>query len=304
MAPTQLLLLLLLLLLQQPAPTTAPFDVGVTVGSAHASTVVSSLTSVTMDVCLCKQNFPFTDPTLLELTSHLGGGASILRIGGTDQNSFYYDVNSSKTTPYSAKSGEKCCANPGSCHGCATDCTMPAPYWKTVTDFAKASGHKLMFGLVPKIDEAVALIKHSAKESLPVFAYTFGNEVDSDAVTKGYPVLRKLLSDTFPAGTAPKLAGPDVALQRHSTIDAALAGGDKHVVQKLGFLESFAAASGTTLDVVSWHTYDFETRDIGMVDHTTLSVHPETARLWSTKYLDFALRLSGNVTAIRDRVRI
>ena len=30
-----------------------------------------------------------------------------------------------------------------------------------------------------------------------------------------------------------------------------------------------------------------------MVDHTTLSIQPETPRLWSTKYLDLALRLSG-----------
>ena len=296
--------LLLLLLPSAAAADAAAFDVAVTVGIAHAATVVTSLTSVTMDVCLCKQNFPFGDPTLLALTSHLGGGASILRVGGSDQNDFYYDVNSTKTSPYSAKSGERCCKSPGSCHGCAKDCTLPAPYWKSISDFAKASGHKLMFGLVPKTDEATALITHSAKEGLPVVAYTFGNEVDSDAVTKGYPVLRKLLSDTsiFPAGTAPKLAGPDVALQRHAAIDDALAGGDSNVVKKLEFVESFAASIGTTLDVISWHTYDFETRDIGMTDHTTLSVHPETARLWSTKYLDFALRLAGNMTAIRNRV--
>ena len=30
-----------------------------------------------------------------------------------------------------------------------------------------------------------------------------------------------------------------------------------------------------------------------MVDHTTLSIQPESPRLWSTKYLDLALRLSG-----------
>ena len=30
-----------------------------------------------------------------------------------------------------------------------------------------------------------------------------------------------------------------------------------------------------------------------MSDHTTLSIQPETPRLWSTKYLDLALRLSG-----------
>lgn len=277
------------------------FDVTVTVGASHATTVVTSLTSVTMDVCLCKQAFPFTDPMLLKLTSHLGGGAAILRVGGSDQNNFHYDLNSTKTAPFSATSGEKCCKSPGSCHGCAKDCTMPAPYWKTVSAFAEASGHKLMFGLAPNVDQAIALITHSAKEKLPVFAYTFGNEVDSDAVTQGYPILRKLLSDSslFPADTAPKLAGPDVALQRHAPIDAAVKGADSNVVTKLAFVRKFASAIGTTLDVLSWHTYDFESRDIGMKDHTTLGIHPETARLWSTKYLDFALRLSGNMTAIR-----
>jgi hypothetical protein len=203
-----LLLLLLLLLLSAAGACTAAFDVVVTVGPAHASTIVTSLTSVTMDVCLCKQDFPFDDPTLLKFTSHLGGGASILRVGGSDQNDFYYDVNSTKRSPYSAKSGEKCCKSPGSCHGCAKDCTMPAPYWKTISDFANQSGHKLMFGLVPETDQATALITHSAKAGISVFAYTFGNEQDSDTVTQGYPVLRKLLSDPsiFPAGTAPKLA--------------------------------------------------------------------------------------------------
>ena len=241
---------------------------------------------------------------LLKLASHLGGGAAILRIGGSDQNNFFYDVNSTRTSPFSAKSGGKCCTSPGSCRGCAKDCTMPAPYWKSISDFARTSGHKLMFGLVPETDQATALIMHSAKEELPVFAYTFGNEVDSDTVVDGYPVLRKLLSDTsiFPAGTSPKLAGPDVALQRHAAIDDALKGDDSNVVTKLAFVTKFASTIGKTLDVLSWHTYDFETRDIGMTDHTTLSMHPETARLWSTKYLDFALRLSGNMTAIRTRM--
>ena len=42
----------------------------------------------------------------------------------------------------------------------------------------------------------------------------------------GPQVIRKLLSDPaiFPAGTAPLLAGPDVALQRHAPIEAAWAG--------------------------------------------------------------------------------
>jgi hypothetical protein len=277
------------------------FDVAVSVGSAHASTVVSSLTSVTMDVCVAKQRFPFGDKDLLGLTSHLGGGDSILRIGGSDQNSFHYDVNSTKTETYSAKTGEQCCKDEGSCHGCADDCTMPAPYWKSMTDFANATGHKFVFGLIPKVDEAKSLITHSAKQQLPVFAYTFGNEEDTPEVIAGYPVLQKLLSSTFAAGKAPRLAGPDVALQRHDLIDIALAGGDKTITKKLAWVEKFTAAVGSYLDVVSWHTYDYETPSVGMSDHQDLKVNPEMARLWSTKYLDFALRLSGNVTSIAKR---
>ena len=88
------------------------------------------------------------------------------------------------------------------------------PYWKSISDFAQASGHKLMFGLIPNTTEASALITHSAKTNIPIHAYTFGNEQDSPVVSAGYPVIRKLLDDAelFPAGSAPKLAGPDVAL--------------------------------------------------------------------------------------------
>ena len=94
-------------------------------------------------------------------------------------------------------------------------CAHPSqPYWKSISDFAQASGHKLMFGLIPNTTEASALITHSAKTNIPIHAYTFGNEQDSPVVSAGYPVIRKLLDDAelFPAGSAPKLAGPDVAL--------------------------------------------------------------------------------------------
>mgnify|MGYP001169156605 CR=1 FL=1 len=98
-----------------------------------------------------------------------------------------------------------------------------------------------------------------------------------------------------------RFRGRHRAAAAHDRHHDALDGADSNVVTKLAFVRKFASSIGSTLDVLSWHTYDFETRDIGMTDHTTLSLHPETARLWSTKYLDFALRLSGNMTAIRTR---
>ena len=148
-----------------------------------------------------------------DLTAVPTGGASILRIGGSDQNSFFYDMTSNKTETYSAKTEGMCCGHTGSCRGCVHDCTMPAPYWKSMTDFAEASGHKFMFGMIPDVEQATSLISHSATEQLPVFAYSFGNELDSPQVTAGYPVLRKLLDSVFPAGKAPKLAGPDLYAQ-------------------------------------------------------------------------------------------
>ena len=68
-----------------------------------------------------------------------------------------------------------------------------------MVEFAQKSGHKLMFGLVPELGNASALVSFSAAQDLPVYAYTFGNELASEAVTAGYPSLRKLISDTFPA---------------------------------------------------------------------------------------------------------
>lgn len=283
----------------------APFDVAVTLGAAHAATCVTSLTSVTMDVCLAKHKFPFANPDLLALTAHLGGGSSILRIGGSDQNDFYYAMNSTRAEPFSAATGGPCCPHVGSCAGCAHDCTMPAPYWKGVVDFAKASKNRLVFGLVPDLDQAKALVAHSAREALPVFGYTFGNEQASKTIADGYPVLRKAIVAAYSGrlGERPKLAGPDLYAQMNYkySLDEALAGKDPTVVAHLASMETFGAAAGSSLDVFSWHTYDFETPMLGMVDHQDLVVNPLVARLWSTRHLDFALRLQGNVSEIARR---
>ena len=95
---------------------------------------------------------------LIGLAVHLGGGSSILRIGGSDQNDFYYDMNSTQAQTFSAKTGGPCCEHTGSCSSCTHDCTMPAPYWKRIADFAAASKHRLVFGLVPDLPNATGLI--------------------------------------------------------------------------------------------------------------------------------------------------
>ena len=84
-----------------------------------------------------------------------------------------------------------------------------------------------MFGLVPEVQNATSLIKHSAQKKFEVLAYTYGNEMISDSVIEGYPIIKELLSrkDLFPAGgKRPLLAGPDVALQRKASLADAMAG--------------------------------------------------------------------------------
>ena len=84
-------------------------------------------------------------------------------------------------------------------------------------------------------------------------------------------------------------------------LDVALAGGDKTIIDHLSFFENFTTEVGPLLDAVSWHTYDYETPMIGMTDHQDLIVNPLMARLWSTRHLDFAVRLQGNITDIAQR---
>eukprot|EP01052_Picozoa_sp_SAG31_P010484 SAG31_NODE_575_length_13961_cov_41.577550_6_plen_398_part_00 len=87
--------------------------------------------------------------------------------------------------------------------------------------------------------------------------------------------------------------------QRHDTIANAWAGADKTLTDKLEWVNNFTAETGPFLDVVSWHTYDFHAADIGLPDHTPLDPSNESiARLWSTEYLDLALVLAQNVTAL------
>jgi len=64
----------------------SPFTVTVLNSSWPADP--SGLTGVTIDVCMLKLGLNFSNPRLLALTRHLGGGGSLLRIGGSDQNNF------------------------------------------------------------------------------------------------------------------------------------------------------------------------------------------------------------------------
>jgi hypothetical protein len=69
----------------------------------------------------------------------------------------------------------------------------------------------------------------------------------------------------------------------HSTLAEALDGKDPAIARHLAGMSDFVAKSGASLDVFSWHTYDYETPMLGMTDHTDLKVNPLMARLWSTR---------------------
>jgi len=286
-----------------PPPHHPVEEVPVHLGGVIATTDVTSLTSVTMDICLGKQRFPFDDETLLAYTKHLGGGNAILRVGGSDQNDFYYDLNDNRTEPFSRSDGGPCCPEPGDCKKCKKDCTMPGPYWKRLVGLAKRSGHKLMFGMVPDINNASSLVEFSSKEGLDVYAYTYGNEKNTEQVIQGYKPLRNLINNPnlFPnESMRPLLAGPDVALQRHSDIETAYAGNDSTINQQLLWVRNFTLVAGSSLDVVSWHTYDFHTKDFGSVDHESVIVNNLTSRLWGIAYLDYVNVLLRDMRNIRD----
>jgi hypothetical protein len=168
------------------------------------------LTAVTIDVCSLKTGLDFTDPTFITLTANIagaahqtraasassvggagsGGGAgdaadrsvattkpSLLRIGGTDQNSFDYNMDNTRPmTP---------------CE-CGSPCTMTARYWDQINAFARDAGIKLIFGLNPSsASNAIELIQYTARRNYTtVFAYSYGNEQ-----VGGGALAEKLFSD-------------------------------------------------------------------------------------------------------------
>ena len=171
------------------------------------------------------------DTLLQKLASHIGGGsgAAVLRIGGSDQNSMDYNLSRTDLPPPCA---------------CGQRCTLTLGLWRQIVDFARASGHRLLFGLAPNADMATALIRTAAARNDTVFAYTYGNEINSEKLFDGYRQIRALLNNgsVFPVQSArPLLAGPDVALQRHASLEDALAGKDSTIVDALAWVETFAA---------------------------------------------------------------
>jgi hypothetical protein len=110
---------------------------------------------------------------------------------------------------------------------------------------------------------------------------------------------RSLSLSLLPPRSASQHLARPVTPQPHSTTSLCntVDPGGNHLTSLCNTGE-FGSKSGTTLDAWSWHTYDYETPMLGMTDHQDLNPNPLMARLWSTRHLDFALRLQGNVSNI------
>ena len=131
---------------------------------AHTS---RRLFSVTIDTCALKQALDFGDPLLIALSAHLG--PAILRIGGSDQNHFAYDMESNLPM------------KPCACGHTKYTCTMTAPYYQSINAFANRTNLSILFGLSPaSVSNASALIRHTARNNLSCFAYSWGNEQTGD----------------------------------------------------------------------------------------------------------------------------
>jgi hypothetical protein len=133
MKQTPVFLAALIVLSQAEALSTVKATVSIHGDEAIATCDPHGLTSVTIDVCSLKQGLDFTNVTLRLLTAPLGGNGSILRIGGSDQNDYTYNMSDMRP--------------PAPCD-CHRTCTMTAMYWQQIHEFANRTGHELMFGLV------------------------------------------------------------------------------------------------------------------------------------------------------------
>lgn len=269
--------------------------VNVTTDSVLAMTS-DKLTSVTIDICALKEGLNFDDPLLIALSSHLA--PTVLRIGGTDQNNFGYDMSS---------------ARPMAACECHKACTMTAPYWKGVNQFLEATGLSLLFGLSPMdADNANSLIYHSAHQGYKnILGYAWGNEQTGDAafaaqykadITKVRAALFKASNES--GLPRPLLIGADTGIgPRKNTVPANMSS-DVSIAQHLAWVDLFTTACGGLLDAVSWHTYDYRSTELGGADHTPLPVDPvpaEFAKFWSPEYHDVVDTLAENVTAIVRR---
>lgn len=181
------------------------------------------------------------------LAGHLA--PSVLRIGGTDQNSFHY--NMPNTRPMSP------------CE-CSMDCTMTGRYWDEVLAFTARTGLDLLFGLAPwNSTNAISLIDYTARQqsASTIFGYSYGNEELGDAaLAQRYltdmTAVRAGLVKAYAgkAAARPLLVGADTGVgPRLSTLPSNYSQ-DPYIIEHLAWIKTFVAVCSSVLDAVSWHT--------------------------------------------------
>lgn len=272
---------------------TSPIDVKVTVDTAEGLAAIrgSALTSITIDVCALKQKLNFSNPLLQTLTSHLGPQA-VLRVGGTDQNTYSYNMSSYADQP--------ACT-------CGHQCTMTAAYWDQLQQFVDKTGLRLIFGLSPQnVENAVTLVKHTATRNYSrVLAYSWGNEQTGDkSLAHQYrddmSKIRKALLDVYPEQGRPLIVGADTGIgPRRGTVPANMSM-DQGIQEHLEWVDTFTSVVGDVTDAVSWHTYDYRSSDIGGIDHHPLP-YPAPAQMsnfFKPAYHHVVEQLLRNITRI------
>lgn len=284
----------LLVFLQASAHAGKPISINVATEKEIAKTS-PRLTSVTIDICALKQGLNFSNPLLVNLAKHLA--PAVLRIGGTDQNHFSYDM-SSKEPMVPCQCGHK-------------PCVMTAPYWSSVHDFVEKTGLELIFGLSPvSASNAASLVYHTAHQNFTgVFAYSFGNEQTgdeslADEYLEKMQEVRKALVKAYPSTSVakrPLLIGADTGIgPRHIQYTPANASSDKYIQKHLAWVKTFVAKCAPVLDAVSWHTYDYRAQELGVADHQPLPwpLPTEASKFFDPSYHDLAGILSDNITKI------
>lgn len=220
---------------------------------------VQGMTSVTIDVCSMKQRLNFSEPRLVAATKLLS--PSVIRIGGTDQNTYSYDLSKQRQ--------EHC--------SCGEWCWMAASYWESVLTFASKVSSRILFGLIPDLENASALINYTMGRA-ELLGYTFGNEQSGSDVLVSYSVMLRELRRRF--GSALFLAAPDTAIgPRHADYWAPGDLQDPAINKSLNFVAAFARETGDVVDVVTWHEYDFRAGRLGAPDRGELPWPPDPTNL-------------------------
>ena len=218
----------------------------------NAVTSFSRLSGVTIDVCALKEGLDFKNETFRQLTKALGPG--ILRIGGTDQKSYTYDMES--TTQ------EKC--------ECKKSCVLSRNYFESLLDFCDATDCKLVFGLASEgsyaVSNASALMDVAGDR---IFAYTFGNEQDTDVKDQ-----KKKLKELQKAYPSAKFAAPDTPIGPIHDFTTPDLTADEKVQKNLKYLTDYTKENAEYLTAITWHTYDFRADAVNATEHGSLAFPP------------------------------